>query len=250
MEPLPVPPASPRRLRTVALIGIDGSGKTTQARLLAAELGRSGVPATYHQNAGGRRWFGRLAERFGRTDAQDLLGRRLMLLIESVLRWLAIARALLRRARSGDVAVMDRYAACQYASLRARGRGRAGERLARAAYAVFPRPDVTFLLAVRPETAWQRVEARGEDHEDLGYLRAADAAYRALPEYAGVVVVDANGTPDRIAAEIRGHLAAYLPADARPATGVTRPPRPRAALTVAAPVPAEAAVAPVRRAVA
>jgi dTMP kinase len=225
MVPLPVRP--PRRLRTVALVGIDGSGKTTQARLLAAELGRSGVPATYHQNAGGRRWFGRLAERFGRTDAQDLLGRRFMLLVESVLRWLAIARALLRRARSGDVAVMDRYAVCQYASLRARGRGRWGERLARAAYAVFPRPDVTFLLAVRPETAWQRVEDRGYDHEDLGQLRAADTAYRGLPEYAGVVVVDANGTLDQVAAEIRGHLAAYLPADAGPATGEPRPPRPR-----------------------
>ncbi|GAA0797284.1 thymidylate kinase [Spirilliplanes yamanashiensis] len=209
---MPVVQPSPRRLRTVALIGIDGSGKTTQARLLAAELSRSGLPATYHQNAGGRRWFGRLAERFGRDDAQDLLGRRLMLLVESVLRWLAIARALLRRVRSGDVAVMDRYAACQYASLRARGRGRAGERLARVAYSVFPRPDVTFLLAVRPEVAWQRVETRGYDHEDLGDLRAADAAYRDLPEHAHVVVVDANGTLDEVAAAIRGHLAAYLPA--------------------------------------
>lgn len=249
MVPLPVSVTSSRRLRTIALIGIDGSGKTTQARRLAEVLSRSGVPATYHQNAGGRRWFGRLAERFGREDAQDLLGRRLMLLVESVLRWLAIARALLRRLRAGDVAVMDRYAACQYASLRARGRGPWGERLARAAYALFPRPDVTFLLAVRPEIAWDRVETRGYDHEDLGYLRAADAAYRGLPERARVVVIDANGTLDQVAAEILGHLAAYLPADAappvEPATGQIVPPRPRRVLggVLAAPALADYATA-------
>ena len=45
---------------------------------------------------------------------------------------------------------MDRYAVCQYASLRARGAGPAAERRARLAYRLFPRPDVTFLLAVDP----------------------------------------------------------------------------------------------------
>jgi dTMP kinase len=206
-------PESGRTLRTVALIGIDGSGKTTQARRLAAELTAAGYPATYHQNAGGRRWFGRLAARFGKADqaghadAEALLGRRLMLLIESVLRWLAIFRALLRRSSAGDIAVMDRYAACQYASIRARGRrATAGERTARLAYRLLPAPDVTFFLSVRPAVAYHRVEERGYDHETIEYLAAADAAYRSLPEYAGVVVIDANGTPDEVNAKIHAHL--------------------------------------------
>src|SRR5687767_4020676 len=89
------PVTAVRPLRTVALVGIDGSGKTTQAHQLAAVLAAQGLPATYRRNAGGRRWFGRLATALGRRDGEHLLGRKTMLLVESVLRWLAILRTLL-----------------------------------------------------------------------------------------------------------------------------------------------------------
>jgi dTMP kinase len=225
----PTQPTARRRLRTVALVGIDGSGKTTQAHRLATALAAQGVPAGYRRNAGGRRWFGRLATVFGRRDAEDLLGRRGILVIESVLRWLAIARTLLRSAVTGKVAVMDRYAVCQYASLRSHSvaprpteRGPA-ERLARLAYRAFPAPDVTFLLAVDPAVAYERIEARGYDHESMEFLTAATAAYRALPEYDAFVVIDANGTADKVAAAIRAHLAAWLPAPVGPAGAVPQP---------------------------
>ncbi|MFV2102730.1 dTMP kinase [Micromonospora sp. LOL_024] len=203
------------RLRTVALIGIDGSGKTTQAHRLAEALNAAGHPATYHRNAGGRRWLGRAAQRLGRPDAQGLVGRDGMLLVESLLRWLAIAMTLLGSLFSGRVAVMDRYAACQYASLHAHG-GHLWERLVRAAYRLFPRPQVTFLLTVEPGVAYRRIERRGTDHESLEYLSAADGAYRALPEYPTFVLVDGDRRPDDIARDIRGHLAGWLAADAEP----------------------------------
>jgi dTMP kinase len=204
-------------VRTVALVGIDGSGKTTQAHRLAGELTAAGRRASYRRNAGGRHWFGRLATALGRRDGEDLLGRRTMLVVESVLRWLAIAGSLLRRSVGvgGEIAVMDRYAVCQYASLRSHGARPAAERRARLAYRLFPRPDVTFLLAVDPEVAHRRIEARGYDHEDIEFLYAAAAAYRSLPEYPDFVVIDANGTPDEVAAAIRAHLA-------RPALGAGR----------------------------
>jgi dTMP kinase len=226
------PPAAPpeqrgdlggRPLRTVALVGVDGAGKTTQARRLAAELAALGLPASYRRNAGGRRWFGRLATRLGRRDAEHLLGRRGMLIVESVLRWLAIARTLLRRAVTGEVAVMDRYAACQYASLRAHAAGPGArrapglaERVARFAYGVFPAPDVTFLLTVDPAVAYERIEQRGYDHETTQYLHAAAAAYRGLPEHDRFVLVDANGDPDEVAAEIRARMVDLLPSPASP----------------------------------
>jgi dTMP kinase len=200
-----------RRLRTVALVGIDGSGKTTQAHLLADTLVARGLPAAYRRNAGGRHWFGRLAVRLGRRDAEDLLGRRPMLFVESLLRWLAILRTLLRRAVTRELTVMDRYAVCQYASLRARGAGRAAERRARLAYRFFPPPDVTVLLAVDPAVAHQRIEARGYDHEDPAYLEAAAAAYRSLPEYPGFVVIDANGSLAEVAGRLRTVLEPHLP---------------------------------------
>jgi dTMP kinase len=201
-----------QQVRTIALVGIDGSGKTTQAHRLADELAADGLPAAYRRNAGGRHWFGRLATRLGRPDAEALLGRRAMLVVESVLRWLAILRTLLRRALTGEIAVMDRYAACQYASLRARHAAPAAERRARLAYRLFPRPDVTFLLTVDPQVAHDRIEARGYDHESTEHLAASVAAYRSLPEYPGFVVIDANGTPDEVARAIRARLpVAALP---------------------------------------
>ncbi len=132
-----------------------------------------------------------------------------MLFVESVLRWLAILRTLLRRAVTREVTVMDRYAVCQFASIRARG-GRS-ERWARLAYRVFPRPDVTFLLAVDPAVAYERIERRGYDHEEMSYLRAADAAYRALPEFPTFVVIDANGTPEQVQAALLDQLPAPFP---------------------------------------
>ncbi|WBB79529.1 dTMP kinase [Micromonospora sp. WMMD882] len=231
------------RLRAVALIGIDGSGKTTQAHRLADALTRAGLPATYHRNAGGRAWLGHLAQRVGRRDAQALVGRRGMLTVESVLRWLAITRALLTALVSGRTAVMDRYAVCQYASIRAHGGrpgtasgGSPGERLARLAYRLFPAPQVTILLTVDPAEAYRRIERRGTDHEPIGYLAAADAAYRSLPEFPTFVLVDANGPPDEVARRIHAHLAAWLPA-----TGAGVPtPRP----PLRTPLPATAAVLP------
>ncbi|MFI5891197.1 dTMP kinase [Actinoplanes sp. NPDC051513] len=202
--------------RTIALVGIDGSGKTTQAHRLADDLAAEGLKAAYRRNAGGRRWFGRLAARLGRgDDAEDLLGRRGMLFVESVLRWLAILRTLLRRALTGEITVMDRYAVCQYASLRARAAGPRAERRARWAYRLFPKPGVTFLLVVDPQIAHDRIEARGYDHESTEYLAGAAAAYRSLPEYDSFVVIDANGTPGQVAAAIRARLP--LPAPVTPA---------------------------------
>ncbi|GID55685.1 thymidylate kinase [Actinoplanes couchii] len=207
-QPVSAPRYPSRMPRTIALVGIDGSGKTTQARTVAAELAAAGFPAVYRQNAGGRHWFGRIAVMVGRTDAEDLLGRRGTLAVESVLRWFAIVRTLLRRAVTREIAVMDRYAVCQFASLRAHGARPAAIRRARLAYRLFPQPDVMFFLAVDPEVAQDRIERRGYDTETMDYLMAADAAYRALPEYPRFVVIDANGTPEQVTKAIRTELEA------------------------------------------
>lgn len=147
-----------------------------------------------------------------------MIGRGGLMLVEAMLRWLAIARAVVGSA--GRIAVMDRYAVCQYASLRSHDAAR-WEWLARIAYRVFPRPDVTFLLWLPPAEAQRRVEARGTDRESLEYLVRSAAAYRSFAESAGFVVIDARGDAAQVAAMIWQQLADRLPA-AGPAAPIVR----------------------------
>jgi dTMP kinase len=196
--------AEPARPRVIALIGIDGAGKTTQAEWLAAALTANGMRATYHLNAGGRHWFGRIAQRLGRPDAESVLGSRGLVLMETILRWLAITRALLLTRLRGSVAVMDRYSYCQYAEIIARG-GRF-ERLARALFGIFPAPDRTLFLAITPDEANTRIERRATDSEDIHYLARFDAAYRGLPEAATFEFVDANRSPEVIQKDLLSRI--------------------------------------------
>lgn len=184
----------------VALVGIDGAGKTTQARLLARALTDDGMPASYFENGGGRPVLDRLARAVGRRDGPDLLGPAYVVL-EAGIRWTALARALLLSRLTGRTAVMDRSAACQYALMRTRGD--TGERWARAAFGLLPAPDLVVLLTVPAQSAQERVERRGRDREEVAYLAAFDRAYRSLPEAPGFRVVDGSGTTQQVQAELR-----------------------------------------------
>ncbi|MEV0807570.1 thymidylate kinase [Micromonospora sp. NPDC050200] len=184
----------------IALLGVDGSGKSTQARALARRLSERGVRATYFENAGGRPLWNALAHRLGRRDGVHLFGRRRYAALEAAVRWLALARAVAGVRLTGRVGVMDRWTWCQYVIMRARGAR--GVRLVRAVYALFPRPDLVCFLAVSPALAQLRVRERGIDTEELGHLTALDAAYRALPEFAGFVVLDGNADREAVAADL------------------------------------------------
>lgn len=184
----------------IALVGVDGSGKSTQARALARRLSATGAPASYFENAGGRPLWNRLARALGRRDGVALFGRTLYPVVEATVRALAMSRTVLWSRVTGRTAVLDRWTWCQCVIMAARGDR--GARAARAAYALFPRPTVVCFLATSPVVARDRVTARGIDTEELAHLRALDAAYRALPEFGTFVVVDGDGDPDEVAAAL------------------------------------------------
>ncbi|MFC0003055.1 dTMP kinase [Micromonospora siamensis] len=190
----------------IALVGIDGSGKSTQARALARRLTGRGEPARYFENAGGRPLWNRLARALGRPDGVALFGRTLYPLLEATTRAAAMGRTVLWCRLTGRTGVLDRWTWCQHVIMVARGdRWR---RLVRAAYAGFPRPDVVCFLAVPPAVAQARVLARGIDTEELAHLDALDAGYRSLPEFGSFVVVDGDRPPDEVAAALDRVVAA------------------------------------------
>ncbi|MEV1060810.1 hypothetical protein AB0I92_26465 [Micromonospora chalcea] len=105
----------------IALIGVDGSGRTTQAEALAGRLRRRGVRARYFENAGGRPLWNRLARALGRSDGVALFGRTVYPALEATVRAAAMARTVAVARLTGRVAVLDRWTWCQDVIMAARG---------------------------------------------------------------------------------------------------------------------------------
>ena len=188
--------------------GVDGSGKTTQVRLLAQYLREEGRDVVDTREPGGTQ----LGERV----------RELLLHADLVAPWaeaalFAAARAQLvdevirpALARGADV-VSDRYidSSLAYQGL---ARGLGVERVLEVNLVATAGllPDRTFLLQVPLEAATQRRGSKPDRIEGEGEKFAAevDRAYRELAQIFAerVVVVDADRPPETIAEEIRGHV--------------------------------------------
>ena len=189
---------------TIAFVGIDGAGKTTQASLLTQQLQQLGRPVTYRLAASGRRAFSRAARRLGYSDAVSLLGPSLAIRAETLLRY-----ANLRIAQRSPLLISDRYNVCQYA--RARIVCPRIEPWVRQRMRRLNRPALTLFFEIDPTIAHKRVIARGIDNEKLDDLQALDDAYRSLPEADDFVYVDAAAPIDDVFETIQHEVRHRLP---------------------------------------
>lgn len=222
----------------ICLMGIDGSGKTTQARRLVARLNQAGIPARYVwcrwqpllmkpvQLAGRallkRRAVGPTDYRAFTSSKQRFLGRgplgRLWL-AASLLDYLLVQvfpRIVLGRLR-GKCMVCDRYL---YDTLIDQGinlglSADEGPQLAdRALVRLFPRPARVILIDLDPKLAFERKT----DVADPEYLRDRRARYLRFAESLGAATVDGSGPPETVADRIAAALG--LPAQpGSPPTG-------------------------------
>ncbi|MGZ5308369.1 MAG: dTMP kinase [Solirubrobacterales bacterium] len=181
----------------ISLEGIDGSGKTTQAKLLAEELGEETV----------------LVREPGGTTASEAI-RNLLTNPEVPLNWMpevmlfCAARAQLVEdviapaLEAGRDVVCDRFSD---SSVAYQGAGREHDmrtvRLLCEGATQNLWPDLTLLLWVDPERAFKRAKGRDRfETEGLAFQQRVAAGYEAIAaaEPERVRVVDASGSIDEV----------------------------------------------------
>ncbi len=159
--------------------GIDGSGKTTLAKLLTDRLAAKGhnVLFTYEPTSG--RWGTELRksftanQRLGPEKELDLFLRDRKEHVEQVIR---------PKLEKGYIIICDRY---YYSTMAYQGaRGMDPSLIEKSNEAFAPKPDILFLLKINPENALKRIQQRRKEvpnnFEKLDYLQKVDEIFDDL----------------------------------------------------------------------
>jgi dTMP kinase len=194
----------------VTLEGIDRSGKTTQAALLAAALG----PHTLRLREPGGTAAGERMRELLKDPALELDPGAELLLFCAARAELCV-RVVKPAKEAGRDIVCDRFidSTAAYQGV-ARGLGLDTVERLNSFVVGSCMPDLTVLLRLEPEAADERGQQRlaaglsdGSDRfesEGIGFQREVAAAYDALAERhpERIVAVDARGTPDEVHARV------------------------------------------------
>jgi dTMP kinase len=193
----------------VAIEGIDGSGKTTQARMLVEYLNNKGYKAIFLFEPTNQNYGARLREqaRTGRVSPEEEF--RLFLLDREEDVKLNIQPAL----DAGKIVVIDRYL---YSSMAYQGaRGLDPEMIRVENEKIAPRADIVLYLKIPVDIGRGRITKDRNDSLDLfeskEYQQKVADIYedmvRSMPEF---VVVDASGDLETVHEEIIRIMEIYI----------------------------------------
>jgi dTMP kinase len=199
----------------IVLEGVEGSGKSTQAKLLGGWLTAAGVQHLLTREPGGTT----VGEEIRRAllHGGDMPARTELLL------YLAARAALVEQVvrpalDAGEVVIADRYELSTFA-YQGYGRGLALDqvRVANAMATGGLAPDLTIVLELAPAAGAARRQAAGGEADRIE--RAGDEfhesvarAYRLLSESeAGVIAIAGGDSPDGVQHAIRSLLRARFP---------------------------------------
>jgi len=189
----------------IVIEGVDGSGKSTQARLLAGWMRSKGIDVVLTKEPGGTRP--------GRTLRRMLLQGATLDPTTELLLYAADRREHVRQViepalRAGRAVISERFAAST-AAYQGYGRGldlKLIQMLNKSA-AGRVRPDLTVILDMRPEEARARMSEKRFDRLEalgIGFHRRVAKGYRAIGrKERGAVLVRGTGTRDEVFARVR-----------------------------------------------
>lgn len=200
----------------ITLEGIDGAGKTTQARILEELLGEvsEGRPILRTREPGG--WEG------GEALRKLIIKEHFRHPWTEVLLFIAdrcehAKRVILPALKRNEIVLCERYNDSTLAyQVWGRGLSRDGVRQVILSTDL-PEPDLTFWLDLDVETALERISRRGKPdriESDRKLLSRISAGYRSLweKEPQRIRRINAGGTPEDIAKKIENELRCYMSA--------------------------------------
>ncbi len=181
----------------ISLEGVDGSGKSTQARLLVEALGEETVAI---REPGGTAAAERIRDLL--ADPDFVIDPFAELLLFSAARADLVSRVIRPALEAGKIVVADRFADSSVA-YQGGARGLGTSHVLSLTDTVIDGlwPDLTLLLKLDPETGLGRAD--GEDRfesEGLELQRAVAEAYEEIAIIASdrVVAIDATGSVDEV----------------------------------------------------
>jgi len=208
----PVSPESPGLL--IVFEGVEGAGKTTQQRRLAARLEAAGASVRRVREPGGSPVGEAIRGLVLDPDLDPTPEAELLLMLAARAEF--VRRVVEPALEAGEVVLADRYELSTFAYQGvARGLGLERVRELNAWATGGRRPDATLLLLVDGEEAVRR-RADGPtdrmEREDASFHAEVDRAYRRLArEEPGVLAIDGGGAPEEVADRIWAALAERWP---------------------------------------
>lgn len=211
---------TPRTGLFVSFEGIDGSGKSTQARALADRLRAQGHDVVLTREPGGSDGAEAIRRLLVEGDP-DRWSAETEILLFNAARRDHVEKTIRPALNAGAIVITDRFADSTRVY---QGAARASLRpLVDQLHdlVIGIEPDLTFMIDMDPETALARGLARqsGEDRFEelgLGFQQALRAGFLALarthPDR--IQVIDGARAPDAVAADVAARLEAHLRAPA------------------------------------
>lgn len=188
----------------VTFEGIDGCGKTTQIEKLSSELESSGIPYVLIREPGGTE-IGEKIRTILLDKANSRMHARTEILLYEAARAQIVEERILPEIKEGKVVICDRFfdSTMAYQGF-ARGLGQETVEMLNGFSTAGLSPDVTFLLDLDEQTAYERRHGRSDEEdrleaEGLAFMRKVREGYLAISRNnERIHVIDAASSPDEI----------------------------------------------------